>query len=64
MSNHDKHAGYHDSDQQDFKNNIINLQDGCGVLGLGAHHFGSWEGDEAGGNYFCDDRHQVENMNY
>lgn len=25
---------------------------------------GTGEGDKAGGNYFCDDRHQVENMNY
>lgn len=64
MPNHDKLAGYHDSNQRDSKNNIINLGDGGGVLGLGAHHFRSGEGDKAGGNYFSDDRHQVENMNY
>lgn len=31
--------GYHDANQQESKNNIINLQDGRGVLDTGAHHF-------------------------
>lgn len=39
MNSHDKRAGYHDTNQQESKNDIINLQDGRGVLGLGAHHF-------------------------
>lgn len=39
MNSHDTHAGYHDTNQQESKNDIINLQDGRGVLGLGAHHF-------------------------